>query len=172
MNEPDKTDGFIYEHLHYFNMKSLIKLFDKVNVNILSIRIHIDTKNRSCQNYILQAVCTLNSYKKRFDLINLWKNKNLKVKKKFLDALKKNKEIIFWGIGGSFFKFIEDFNNIKLIDQRDYNKSFRGLSVLNQNSVKYKKVEIVIVCTSELENVKTNLKKLKVTYKKIYQVKS
>ncbi len=177
MNEPDKTDGFIYEHLHYFSMKSLIKLFERVNINILSIRIHLDTNNRSCQNYILQAVCTLNNFKKRYDLISLWKNKNLEIKKIFLTALRENKKIIFWGIGGSFFKFVEGLkikksHNITLIDQRDYDKTFKGLSIFKQNSIKNKKVDIVIVCTSELENVKINLKKLKVTYKNIYQVKS
>ena len=63
-------------------------------------------------------------------------------------------------------------NDCKHIFQVDYNKTFKGLSIFKQNSIKNKKVDIVIVCTSELENVKINLKKLKVTYKNIYQVKS
>lgn len=177
MNEPDKTDGFIYEHLHYFSMRSLVKLFEVTNINILSVRIHLDTKNRSCQNYILQAVCSLNNFKKRLGLVDLWRKKNQKIKKIFLKSFYKKEKIIFWGIGTSFFKFIEDLNiknsnNITLIDKRDYNKTLKGFFISEESSIKNKKVDIVIVCTAELESVKENLGKLNVNYKKIYQIKS
>ena len=177
LNDPDKTDGYIYEHLHYFNIKSLIKLFQMVNINILSIRIHLDTKNRTCQNFVLQAACTLDVSNKKKNLISLWSSKNLETKKKFINSYKKNDKILFWGIGTSFFKFIENLeikslNNLTFVDQRDYDKFFNGLTILSPMSIKNKKYDTIIVCTAELENVKERLKFLNVKYDKLHQVKS
>jgi hypothetical protein len=167
LNETDNIDGYIFEHLHYFNLRSILKLLDLSGMELIAIRRYLNKKNRTCINYVLQVLAKVRNGKE-YNISKIWSLKNMIIKKYFQKNI--NKKILFWGIGTTFFKFIENFKcqtykNIYYADIRDYGKNIFGFSIFEPSHFADHIFDILIVCTAEHAQVKLTLKKFNIKCK-------
>ena len=98
-------------------------------------------------------------------------------KKIFKSFLKKKKKILVWGIGTNLFKFISNINlrnkrNIYYTDVREHGKKIFDLNIDDPINFFKKEFDLLVISTAEVENVKKNLKKLNIKYKKLILIKS
>jgi hypothetical protein len=56
LSEPNNIDSYLFEHLHYFNIKSILKLLDLIKMEVIAFRRYLNKKNSSCLNYTLQVL--------------------------------------------------------------------------------------------------------------------
>ena len=175
-SEPEKVEGFIYEHLHYFSFKSIYNLFEKLNLEIVGIKRFIHRENKTCHNYALNLLLNFKN-KKKNNINKILQDKN----KKEIDILKnyldKKKKVLIWGVGTNFFKFLvsvnlNKYNNLKITDIREYNKKIFGLSISKPSDFIQNKFDLIVIGTADVKNVKISLKNYKISFKKIINIKS
>ena len=175
-SEPEKVEGFIYEHLHYFSLKSINNLFEKLNLEIVGMKRFIHTENKTCNSYAVNYLLNFKSNKKN-KISKILHDKNKKEINLFKRYLYKKKRVLVWGIGTNFFKFSSSINlnkykNLKITDIREYDKKIFGLDICKPSDFINNKFDLIVIGTADVNNVKTNLKNYKIRFKDIINIKS
>ncbi len=175
-SEPDNVEGIIYEHLHYFSIKSIQNLFDKLGFEIIAIKRNLNKDNKTCINYALQILATFKKSKKN-TIRNILKAKYDDENRIIKKYLKYKKNILVWGIGTNFLKFaikikLPAQKNIFFTDVREYGKKIFGFNIKKPNEFYKKNFDLVVVATSDITNVKESLSKLKIKFNHLLKIKS
>ena len=174
-SEPEKVDGFIYEHLHYFSLKSINNLFEKLNLEIIGMKRFIHKENKTCHNYAVNYLLNFKS-KRKNKVTKILEDKNKKEINLFKGYLYKKKKVLVWGVGTNFFKFASsiDLNqnkNLKITDIREYDKKIFGLNISKPSDFINNKFDLIVIGTADVNNVKTSLKNYKIKFKNIINIK-
>lgn len=175
-SEPENIEDSIYEHLHYFSIKSIQNLFDRLGLEVISIKRNLNKNNKTCINYAMQILATFKTSKKNtFD--NVLKVKNINENKIIKRYLRNKKNILFWGIGTTFFQYaikakLQFFQkNIFCTDIREYGKNIFGYYVHAPKEFYKKNFDLLVLTTTDISNVKDSLSKLKIKYKRYLLLK-
>lgn len=175
-SEPEKVEGFIYEHLHYFSLKSIYNLFEKLNLEIIGMKRFIHKENKTCHSY---AVNYLLNFKRegKNKVSKILQDKNKNEINLFKSYLYKKKKVLVWGVGTNFFKFsssinLKKFKNLKITDIREYDKEIFGLNICKPSDFINNKFDLIIIGTADVNNVKINLKNYKIKFNNIINIKS
>lgn len=175
-SEPKKVEGFVYEHIHYFSLKSINNLFEKLNLEIVGIKRFIHKENKTCHSYAVNYLLNFKSNKKN-KISEILHDKNKKQINIFKKYLYKKKKVLIWGVGTNFFRFSSSINlnkyeNLKITDIREYNKKIFGLNICKPSHFINNKFDLVVIGTADVNNVKISLKSYKISFKNLINIKS
>jgi 2-polyprenyl-3-methyl-5-hydroxy-6-metoxy-1,4-benzoquinol methylase len=175
-SEPEKVEGFIYEHLNYFSLKSINNLFEKLNLEIIAMKRFIHKENKTCHNYAVNYL--LNFKNKRKNKVDkILQDKNKKEINLFKNYLNKKKKVLVWGVGTNFFRFSSSINlnlykNLSITDIREGGKKIFMLNIFKPSNFANKKFDVIVLGTSDVNNVKISLKNYNIRSKNFINIKS
>ncbi|MDC0519379.1 class I SAM-dependent methyltransferase [Candidatus Pelagibacter ubique] len=173
-SEPENLEGCLYEHTHYFSLKSINKLLESLNLEIVALRRFLNRDNKASHNYVMQYLLNYKG-KKKYRINKIFKIKNHKEISEFKKFLNKRKKILIWGLGTNFFKFsqsinLKNYNNIDYVDIREYGKEIFGLKIQRPSNYYKNRYDLMVIATADIENVKASLKKNKISFKKLLTI--
>ena len=162
--------------MHYFSIKSVYNLFDKLGLEIIALKRNLNKNNKTCINYALQILATFKTLKKN-NFSYLLRSKNDYENKIVKTYLKNKKNILFWGIGTTFLKFaikikLKSQKNIFFADVREYGKNIFNFNIQEPKDFYKKKFDLVVVGTADVTNVKESLGRFKIKFDKYLLINS